>query len=37
MIFPTGMEKSKYIIWHNVGLTKNDCDTEIFEIEDNGT
>jgi len=36
MIFPTGMERSKYIIWSNVALVKNDCSTEIHEIERDG-
>ncbi len=34
MIFPTGLENSKYLIWSNIGLVKNDCSTEIHEIVD---
>jgi len=32
MRFPTGMENAQYLIWYNVGLKNNDCDTEIYKI-----
>ena len=32
MIFPNGLQNSKYLIWFNVGLEKNDCDTFIYRM-----
>lgn len=36
MIFPTGIENSEYLVWYNVGLKKNDCNTEIYKITSHG-